>query len=255
MSLRGSDRGKETMLKRVAEKHNIPIFIAVLLAVIFFINALTVKNTLIGEARNYIYVFSGFWVTAQTLHKAIKTRSNSALLYGALGFSCLTLGLFYFLVIHFASIELEYISVGNYSVICCNVFFLSALMALKENRSARHKFFAITVNVLTSIATIMSTLAVIINSEPVINSAYIMLDILVITVAGSLLASKIGKKNLFAQSFFAEGFFALMMLIVALCDLIGELDIIPLFSLLFWSFAHVIYLLMGRGLIMTKVEA
>ena len=230
------------MMKRVLLKLNIPVFITALWAVVYFINMLTTKNALIGGVHDYIFVIACFWATAQTLHKAIKTHDIPYITYGALGFCCLALGYFYFLLLNIISSMPDYVSIGNFSSVCCYLFFLSALMGLKETRSPRYKVFYLMANIFSVVAAITGVCAVILNNVTAFNTTIVLLDVLCIAAAASLLISK-NKK---------AAFFAVMMLITAISDIVGGFGFVAVISLLIGAFAPVIYLLLSRSLILIK---
>ncbi len=234
------------MVKRVLKKQNIPIFVASLWAAVYFINLLTAKNQTIIDAHVYIFVTACFWATTQTLHKAIKTHDNSILLYGALGFCCLALGRFYFLLLNFVSSLPDYVSIGNFCSVCCYLFYMSALMGLNKNHLQRNNAFYLTLalaaNILSVIAAVTGVLAVILNSDTTFNATIILLDAVCVGASVSLLINK-NKK---------AWFFAVMILITTVSDIVEGFNFITVISLLITAFTPAIYLLLGRSLIIIK---
>lgn len=227
-------------LKQQIIKKILPL-VATAWGIVYFIVMIIQTNEAMRSVNNYLFVITCFFVTIYTMVQAIKTNDNGILLYGSLGFCCLTLGNIYFILLHLVSSVPDYISIGYFSDICCYLFFLSALIRLKEYVSQNHKLINNVVVFLSVIAAIICLYAVISNNDLVMTVAVTLLDTFCATVAVSLLPNRNAR------------FLAIMMLTICLCDILVTLNFSSIIALLVQAFVSLLYLLFGQSFISLKV--
>ena len=205
----------------------------ILWSLIFFTLA---DKELIYEIHNIVIAAVVLVVTIRTFSHFLKSPNNNIILYGALGLSCLTIGNLYFILLGFVNRAPDFISVGNFSLDCCYLFFLAVLMALKGKR-----LYFKAVNILAVVITVLCAYAVIVNNDIIMNINALTLDLLCIVFSISLLSQKNAR------------FFALIILILTSFDAITAFEL-PYFIALFMKASVVIlYYLLAQSLLSIKV--
>lgn len=227
------------VLNKQFVKTNILPILASMWAIVFIVLMYLKTSTLLDTVNSYIFICTSIFVAVLTISKSIKTGSH-ILLYGALGFSCLALGNAYFTLLNFVDKIPDGISVGNFSIMCSYLFFLSVLMGLKSDQKNKLKLFFTVVIIVSVIATIACAVAVVTNIVLIMLISIRLLDSLCIIVSATLVSNKSAR------------FFALMMLITASLDFIATLVSYNLIVIFISAMSPLLYLLLAKALITLK---
>lgn len=213
---------------------NILILIALLYSISVTTAALITKSSLAMGIHGYVTAIVSFLIAFKVMRTAIRTHDKGRLLYIVLGICCLALGNLYFFLLGIVGIVPSIISVGLFAKICCYLFFIAALLEFKKEAGKRSSFYFILINSITFILTMACAYSVLANSIYVLNSSVLLMDLFCLVLAFGLLPNKNAR------------FFACLMLVIAVFDIISAIQIFAFTGVLIKSLSPLLYLLFAR---------